>query len=96
MKPIKELRLQEHKVCFFCSMTTGLHLHHVYGGSANRKKSDKYGCVVWLCGPHHNLSKDGVHMNHKRDLILKQYTQRKFEEVYGHEKFMEVFKKNYL
>ena len=71
-------------------------MHEVYFGSANRKKSIEYGCQVWLCGEHHNLSSEGVHMNRKRDLILKRYTQKCFEEEFSHEKFMEVFHKNYL
>lgn len=35
-------------------------------------------------------------MNRERDLLLKKYAQKIFEEEYGHEKFMEVFKRNYL
>lgn len=51
---------------------------------------------MWLCGPHHNLSTAGVHFNKKLDEELKQYAQREFEKVYGHDKFMEVFNRNYL
>ena len=90
-----KLSLQSRKECFFCGKTEGLHRHEVFYGSANRKKSIEWGCQVWLCGPHHNLSKDGVHMNRQRDLLLKQYAQKVFEKEYGHEKFMEVFHKNY-
>lgn len=92
----KKLKLQDRKECFFCGKTEGLARHHVYGGTANRRKSETYGCVVWLCGPHHNLSTEGVHFNKKRDLQLKQYTQREFEKLYGHDKFMETFHRNYL
>ena len=91
-----KLKLQSKKECWACHATQNLHLHHCFYGSANRKKSEEYGCVVWLCGPHHNLSTQGVHFNKKLDLKLKQYTQKQFEELYGHEKFMEVFHKNYL
>ena len=40
----------------------------------------------------------GVHgkNGHELDLRLKRECQQRFEELYGHEKFMEVFKKNYL
>lgn len=93
---MKKLRLQDKKECFFCGKTQGLHRHEVFYGSANRQKSIAFGCQVWLCGDHHNLSKEGVHMNHERDLLLKAYTQRVFEEEYGHDKFMEVFHRNYL
>lgn len=51
---------------------------------------------VYLCANHHNMSANGVHMNRERDLLLKKYAQKIFEEEYGHEKFMEVFKRNYL
>ena len=93
---ITKLNLQKNKECFFCKTTQDLHHHEVFYGSANRKKSIQYGCQVWLCGKHHNLSTDGVHFNKKRDEYLKQYTQLEFEKVFGHTKFMEVFNKNYL
>ena len=82
--------------CYVCGCTTNLHRHHVFEGSANRKKSDQYGMVIDLCGRHHNLSSDGIHFNKDLDLKVKREYQKKFEEQYGHEKFMEVFKRNYL
>lgn len=42
------------------------------------------------------MSNKGVHMNIHMDLLLKRYGQRVFEEAYGHDKFMEVFHRNYL
>ena len=92
----RRLILQRNKECFFCHRTEGLHHHEVFFGSANRKKSIQWGCQVWLCGEHHNLSANSVHLNHDMDLKLKRSTQTAFEKVYGHEKFMEVFHKNYL
>ena len=89
------MKLQENKECFFCDTTENLHRHHVFGGP-NRKHSEEYGMVVYLCANHHNMSANGVHMNRKRDLLLKKYAQKVFEEEYGHDKFMEVFKRNYL
>ena len=70
--------------CFICGNPT-VAFHHVINGVANRKKSDKYGLIVPLCPRHH----DEIHQNQK-------LAQKKFEEVYGHEKFMEVFRKNYI
>ncbi len=93
---MKKITLQSEKRCFFCGTTRNLHHHEVFYGTANREKSIKWGCQVYLCGPHHNLSTEGVHFNKKRDLQLKQFAQREFEKLYGHDKFMEVFKKNYL
>lgn len=82
--------------CYVCGRTTNLHRHHVFEGSANRKKSEEYGMVIDLCGIHHNLSSDGIHFNKDLDLKVKREYQKKFEEKYGHDKFMEVFKRNYL
>lgn len=81
--------------CYVCKTTFGLHKHHVLGGR-NRKASDKHGLCVNLCGPHHNLSNEGVHFNPKLDLELKQLAQRKFEEEHGHDEWMKVFGRNYL
>ena len=94
---MKKLILQQNKECFFCGKTTGLHHHEVFYGN-NRQKSMDWGCQVWLCGAHHNLTDKGVHgtHGHEKDLILKKYAQKVFEEEYGHEQFMKVFKKNYL
>lgn len=92
----KKLILQPHKQCFFCAKTVGLHHHEIFYGSANRKKSIEWGMQVWLCPDHHNMSNMGVHLNKHMDLILKRYGQKVFEETYGHDKFMEVFKRNYL
>jgi hypothetical protein len=44
----------------------------------------------------HRIGPDAVHNNHEFDLQLKMMFQKKFEAQYGHDKFMEVFGKNYL
>lgn len=81
--------------CYICGKTGALHTHHVFGGTANRKKSDKYKCVVALCPEHHNMSNEAVHFNKDLDDWLKDRCQRKFEELYGHDEFMNVYHKNY-
>lgn len=88
--------LSEDKCCYICKTTKGLHKHHIYYGSANRKKSQKWGCFVTLCEAHHNLANEGVHFNPLLDARLKKECQVKFEEKYGHQKFMETFHKNYI
>ena len=88
--------IQSNKECFVCKTTAGLHEHHVFGGTANRKKSEEYGMKVWLCGYHHNLSNNGVHFDKKLDLEVKRIAQNIFEKEYGSEMFMRVFGKNYL
>ena len=88
--------LQKDKKCLVCGDKYGLHLHHVYGGHANRKISDKLGFVVWLCGKHHNLSNDGVHFNKDLDLMIKRACQREYEKTHSREEFMGHIGKNYL
>ena len=90
------LKLQKNKECWFCRTTENLHHHEICFGSANRKKSIEYGLQVWLCGRHHNLSSHSVHHDREMDLRLKRFGQEEFEKVYGHDKWMEVFHKNYL
>ena len=82
--------------CFICGTRNNLHIHEIYYGTANRKKSIEYGCYVRLCAYHHNMSDYGVHYNKTLDLNLKRKCQRRFEEKYDHAKFMETFNKNYL
>lgn len=82
--------------CFICGARNNLHIHEIYYGTANRKKSIEYGCYVSLCAYHHNMSDYGVHYNKALDLNLKQECQRRFEEIYDNAKFMETFNKNYL
>lgn len=88
--------LQKNKECFVCRTTYGLHDHHIFYGTSNRKQSEKYGLKVWLCGADHNLSNMGVHFNKELDLELKQLAQRKFEETHTREEFRAVFGKNWL
>lgn len=88
--------LQDEKKCFICETTLGLHCHHVFGGNANRKKSEKYGLKIWLCGRHHNLSNEGIHFNKAVDLAVKRKAQSKFEETHTRKEFMQIFGKNYL
>lgn len=77
-------------------MQVGLDCHHIYGGNANRKISDKYGLVVWLCQKHHNTAPFGVHHNQKHMEILRQDGQREFEKSHSREEFVKLFGRNYL
>lgn len=82
--------------CYVCHTRNDTHIHEVFYGSANRKKSIDYGCYVALCAKHHNMSDLGVHYNKDLDLELKQKMQMEFEKRYSHAKFMQIFNKNYL
>lgn len=85
--------------CFVCRKRgVRLFKHEVFGG-ANRQNSKDYGMVVALCFNHHDrTSPISVHSlpMQSNDLEIKAKSQLVFEEEYGHEKFMEIFKKNYI
>lgn len=89
--------IQTKKECFFCRTTQNLEDHHIFFGEKNRKWSEKYGLKVWLCPYDHRDSKTGVHGQAvwKRKQ-LEKIAQKFFEEQYNHEKFMQVFGRNYL
>lgn len=82
--------------CIICGTCRNIHKHEAFFGTANRPLSIKYGLVVPLCGPHHNLGNDGVHNCRKTDLYIKRIAQEVFEKKYSHEEFMRIFQKNYL
>lgn len=86
----------EHR-CYICGTTTDIHCHHIFYGTANRKQSDKYGCWIYLCAYHHNMSDKGIHFNRELDLKIKKLCQEKWEAEYGNrEQFRSVFGKSYL
>lgn len=89
--------------CYLCRKLRGIDTpsarreeHHAMHGTANRKLAEHYGLKVYLCPEDHRIGKYAVHNCDKTDLLLKQDAQRVFERKYDHEKWMEVFKINYL
>ena len=93
---MSESILQKDKKCLVCGTRTGLHYHHIFGGNANRRISDKHGFTCWLCGNHHNLTDDGIHFNRELDTMVKKACQRKFEETHSRSEFMSLIGRNYL
>lgn len=87
--------IQKEKECLVCHTRRGLHRHHVFGGP-NRPISERTGMTVWLCGRHHNMSRDGVHRNKCLDMEVKRLAQHTFEQYRSREEFMELFGRNYL
>lgn len=89
------------KQCFLCKRNGNgdrLELHHIFSG-ANRKLSDKYGLVVWLCGERcHRLGEYSAHQNALIAEYLHKYGQRKCmtEQGWTIGKFIEVFGRSYL
>ena len=88
--------LQKERVCFFCGSRIGLEEHHVFGGTANRKKSEKWGLTIWVCHKHHTDPIEGVQYNKERNRSTKRLAQIAFEARHSHELFMSEFGKNYL
>ena len=86
--------LQTEKECYICHTTLGLEKHHIYAGS-RRKAADKWGCWVWLCHEHHT-GRFGVQYDLQSMRELQKRCQLRFEQIYGHEKFMDIFGKGYV
>ena len=88
--------LSKYYECYVCRSQRQLHKHHVFEGNGRRELSEKYGCWVYLCGRHHNLSDAGVHFNKDFDLKLKQKCQKILEEDgMSRKEFISIFGRSY-
>ncbi len=91
----------EIRECFLCGRNGNgdpLERHHIFGG-ANRKLSEKYGLVVYLCGDRcHRNGEYSAHRNADVAAYLHRYGQEKAmnEQGWSAEQFRDVFGKNYL
>lgn len=84
--------MQTDKECFITGASAELDKHHCFHGP-RRKAAEKWGCWVWL---QHDVHMDLHQRNIALDREIKAACQIRFEELYGHEKFMQVFGKSYL
>lgn len=96
---------KEDRTCYLCMLLHNnyrgqrvLQEHHVIFGTGNRKLSDKYGLMVYLCPGHHLASggPEAVHRNQKIRLMLAKKGQQAFEREYPTLSFREIFGINYL
>jgi len=87
--------VQTNKECYLCGRKTCLERHHIMAGVANRKISEKYGIWLYLCADCHRGT-EGAQYDKSLNLKIKQIGQQAFEQLYSHEKWMELFGKNYL
>lgn len=56
--------------------------HHIFGGTANRRKSERYGLTVLLCGEScHRNGTRAAHRCKETALALHQYGQRKYSQI---------------
>lgn len=78
----------------------GTHRHEIFFGTANRKKSIKYGLVVFIRPEDHNMSEYGVHnqKGHEFDMYLKKLGQERAMDEYSWttEEFIEIFGRSYI
>lgn len=86
--------------CYICGKSP-THIHEIFFGTANRKKSIEDGLCVGLCPAHHNMSGLGVHFNKQLDLYLKKIGEECWIKEYSDDKngerdFINRFGKNYL
>ena len=84
-----------YRECFLCGCTTDrIERHHLIGGTANRRLSDRYGLVVDLCRRCHRLA----HSDNETRILLHQYGEKLFMDQQNAtvEDFIRVFGKNYL
>ena len=95
-------KLQTTKECYLCREWGGysnsrfLEEHHIFEGTANRRKSEQWGMKVWLCSDHHRNGADAVHRNKEVALWLKIKAQKKFEEEHTRVEFRQEFGKSYI
>ncbi len=85
--------------CYVCGMTRGLERHHVFEGTANRRVSEEYGMVVYLCRAHHRGNDAvcrGVHFNRELRERLQAEMQQKFEREHSREEFKRLFGRSFI
>lgn len=87
--------MQTEKACYLCGRQTGLEMHHVFGGVANRKLSEKNGLKVWLCHECHT-GNAGAQYDAAKNRRLKAEAQMVFEKTHTHAEWMKIIGKNYL
>ena len=81
--------------CYLCGRTGSLETHHVFGGVANRRISEKYGLTVKLC-PNCHRGTDGAQYDKQKNLLLKRDAQFSFERTHTRAEWFRLIGKNYL
>ena len=90
--------ISEEKRCYICGCRHWIEIHHVFGGTAYKKKADIYGLTVPLCHCCHNEPPNGVHFNKEIRRKLQAKVQKIAMKHYGWsvEDFRDRFGRNYL
>lgn len=91
------LLTEDMTTCIETGEKGNIHIHEVFFGTADRKKSIEWGCCIPLIERMHDTNfPTSIHNDKGMNYRYKRLMQKAFEEKYGHEKFMEVFIKNNL
>lgn len=103
---MKSIIPQEPNQCLLCNLHgvyiyhSYLEEHHIFGGVANRKLSEKHGLKAKLCLYHHRgnqmSNKEAVHHNKDIDRMLKIHAQRIFEQSHTRDEFRRIFGKSWI
>jgi hypothetical protein len=90
-------KVQQLHKCEICRRTAECVIHHVYFGGKNRKQSERYGMLSYLCVTcHDDLHAHRTAINGKDfDQLLKAHYQRKFERVWSRSEFIKAYGRNY-
>lgn len=84
-------------MCLICGKPYDLHRHHLYSGYGRRQASERWGCWVYLCSRHHNMSEFSVHNDPVLDRMLREQGQLAWEERFGtREEFIKIFGRSWL
>lgn len=94
---MRSIIVEDLKHCVICGAVKDIEMHHCIHGTSGRKLATKYHLLVGLC-PEHHRGTNGVHGKNgaELDLMLKRIAQTSFEQKHSHEKWMEIFGRNYL
>lgn len=84
--------MKEFAECRKCGRWDYLDIHHVFFGTANRAKSEKWGMTIDLCRDCHAL----YHADYMLRCELCREYQVIFEESHSRELFRQEFGRSYL
>lgn len=99
----KSILQEKNGICFLCSVLegdtrqqSGLHKHHVFFGSANRRMSEEDGLYIYLCMRHHEIGPDAVHKDKGSRVMTQIYAQEVYEKTHTREEFVERYGRSYI
>jgi len=85
------LTLRDWQPCRVCGKTA-IELHHIFYGKANKKLSDKYNLVIWVCRDCHSR----MHSDKAFRQIYQDMAKKKFQREHPELSFIRIFGKNYI